>query len=210
MRMSQLKLPSRTTSLTSRPISIGSSLVKKMPLCPKHPRSNILTIKIDVKRTPMWDLHERKLQSLINFRIYDTAREGVLLEARSRSASAVNYVLCVIDSVGWLSSSQSFPRTRSGLVTTILITTMSSGLVIWFPWSVEFNNMQAHIHADTQDYRLGRGWSTSSRQISLEFLSVKNCPWTKNKIWFRLVVLCRIQIKSLILSRDKFWPKGIQ
>ncbi len=70
--------------------------------------------------------------------------------------------------------------------------------------------VKLYIYMKSYDYRLGRGSSTSSRQMSLEFLLVKNCPWTKNKIWFRLVVLWRIQIKSLILSRDKFWTKGIQ
>jgi hypothetical protein len=64
--------------------------------------------------------------------------------------------------------------------------------------------------ASYQPYRLGRGSNASSHQISFEFLLVKKCPWTKSKIWFRLVSLCRIQIKSLILSRDNFWPKGIQ
>ncbi len=61
-----------------------------------------------------------------------------------------------------------------------------------------------------EHYRRYRGLSTTSCQISFEFLLVKTCPSTKNKIWFRFVPLCSIQIESSILSRDIFWSKGIQ
>ena len=72
--------------------------------------SNVLSIKVDSRSTPPRALRERKLQSLNNFRGCDTARQSVLLEARSRSVSEANGVLSVIDSVGRSSSSQSCPR----------------------------------------------------------------------------------------------------
>ncbi len=59
-------------------------------------------------------------------------------------------------------------------------------------------------------YRVGRGIRNTSHLISFEFLLVKTCLLTKNKIWFQFFALCSIQIESSILSRDIFWPKGIQ
>jgi hypothetical protein len=71
--------------------------------------SNILTIKIDARNAPTQALWEQNLQSLNNFRGCDTARQSLLLDARSRSVNATNDALSVIDCVGELESSLNCP-----------------------------------------------------------------------------------------------------
>ena len=56
--------------------------------------SNVLTIKMDAGKTPTRALRERKLQSRNNFQSCDTARQSMLVEARSRAYSASRCPRC--------------------------------------------------------------------------------------------------------------------
>jgi hypothetical protein len=95
-------------SMTSMELSPKESISASVLL--QSLESNVLSIKIDARNTPTRALRERKLQSLNNFRSCDSGRQSVLVDARSRSVSAANSVLGVIDSVGRSTSSDSCPR----------------------------------------------------------------------------------------------------
>ncbi len=74
------------------------------------------------------------------------------------------------------------------------------------PLAIEFDCISPSFFI----YHRNRCLRTSSRQISFEFLLVKNCPWTKLKTWHRFYTELQVGIRSCILSRDIFWPKEIQ
>jgi hypothetical protein len=99
----EIKYSVTSLELSSKASTNASSVLESL-------ESNVLTIKIDARNTPTRALRERKLQSLNNFRSCDAGRQSLLVDARSRSVSAANGVLGVIDSVGRSSSSQSCPR----------------------------------------------------------------------------------------------------
>ena len=99
----EIKYSVTSMALSPKASTSASSLLESL-------ESNVLTINIDARNTPTRALRERKLQSLNNFRSCDTAMQSAIIEARSRSVSAANDVIGVIDSVGRSSSSQSCPR----------------------------------------------------------------------------------------------------